>query len=99
MSFFQVTAADLRKKAEQLKGLNSRFKSGVNVLETTEQTLKSMWEGEANDTFHNSFMRDKGQMDNFHTAIECFIEALLIIAARYEEAENRNIATASTRTY
>ena len=99
MSFFQVTAAELRKKAEQLKGLNSGFKSGVDSLQTTEQTLKTMWEGEANDMFHNAFTRDKDQMDRFHAAIERFIEALLIIAAKYEEAENRNIATASTRSY
>lgn len=99
MSFFQVTSAELRKKAEQLKGLNSRYKSGVDSLQTTEQTLKTMWEGEANETFHNAFTRDKDQMDRFHTAIERFIEALLIIAAKYEEAENKNIATAATRSY
>ena len=99
MAFFQVTAAELRKKAEQLKGLNSRFRSGVDSLKTAEQGLKAMWEGEANDSFHNAFTRDKGQMDQFHQAIERYIEALLIIAAKYEEAENKNIATASTRNY
>ena len=99
MAFFQVTAAELRNKAEQLKGLNSRFRSGVDSLQTAEQGLKSMWEGEANETFHNAFTRDKGQMDQFHQVIERYIEALLIIAAKYEEAENRNIATAATRTY
>ncbi|MCR5421859.1 MAG: WXG100 family type VII secretion target [Lachnospiraceae bacterium] len=99
MAFFQVTAAELRKKAEQLKGLNNRFKTGTDSLETTEQALKSMWEGEANDVFHQAFTRDKGQMDRFYQAIERYIEALLIIAAKYEEAENRNIATAQTRTY
>jgi WXG100 family type VII secretion target len=99
MSFFQVTAAELRKKAEQLKGLNSRFRSGVDTLETAEQGLKAMWEGEANEGFHNAFIKDKGQMDQFHQVIERYIEALLIIAAKYEEAENKNIATASTRNY
>lgn len=99
MAFFQVTAAELRKKAEQLKGLNSRFRSGVDTLETAEQSLKAMWEGEANDSFHSAFTKDKGQMDRFHQVIELYIEALLIIAAKYEEAENKNIATASTRNY
>lgn len=99
MSFFQVTAAELRKKAEQLKGLNARFKSGIDTLQTAEQALKSMWEGEANDAFHNAFIRDKGQMDSFNLTVESFIEALLIIAAKYEEAENRNTATASARRY
>ena len=99
MSFYQVTAAELRKKAEQLKGLNSRFKTGTDSLATTEQSLKSMWEGEANDTFHSAFQRDKGQMDRFHSVIDQFIEALLMIAAKYEAAENKNISTAATRTY
>lgn len=99
MSFFQVTAAELRKKAEQLKGLNTRFKSGVDTLQTTEQALKTMWEGEANDAFHTAFIKDKSQMDRFHAVVESFIEALMIIAAKYEEAEKRNIATASTRSY
>ena len=99
MSFFQVTASELRKKAEQLKGLNNRFKSDTESLQTTEQALKSMWEGEANDAFHAAFTRDRGQMDQFHTVIEQFIEALLIIAAKYEAAENKNISIASTRSY
>ncbi len=99
MSFFQVTAAELRKKAEQLKGLNSRFKTGTETLQTTEQALKSMWEGEANDAFHVAFTRDKGQMDQFHNVIEQFIEALLVIAAKYEAAENKNISIAATRSY
>ena len=99
MSFFQVTAAELRKKAEQLKGLNSRFKTGTDTLQTTEQALKSMWEGEANDAFHTAFTRDKGQMDQFHNVIEQFVEALLVIAAKYEAAENKNISIAATRSY
>jgi WXG100 family type VII secretion target len=99
MSFFQVTAAELKKKAEQLKGLNSRFKTGVDTLESTEQSLRTMWEGEANDTFHTAFTRDKGQMDQFHAVIEQFIEALLIIAAKYEAAESKNTSIAATRTY
>ena len=99
MSFFQVTAAELRKRAEQLKGLNSRFKTNADALQSTEQALKSMWEGEANDAFHTAFTKDKGQMDQFHAVIEQFIEVLLIIAAKYEAAENRNISIATTRTY
>ncbi|MBQ7481231.1 MAG: WXG100 family type VII secretion target [Lachnospiraceae bacterium] len=99
MSFFQVTASELRKKADSLRGLNSRFKSGVDNLLSTEQALKTMWEGEANDVFHSVFIKDRDRMELFHEVIESFIEALLIIAAKYEEAEKRNTATASTRSY
>ncbi len=99
MSFFQVTASELRKKADILRGLNSRFKSGVDNLLSVEQALKTMWEGEANDVFHSVFIKDRDRMELFHEVIESFIEALLIIAAKYEEAEKRNTATASTRSY
>ncbi|MFT3984422.1 MAG: hypothetical protein QM697_10990 [Lachnospiraceae bacterium] len=58
-----------------------------------------MWEGQANDTFHSAYIRDQGQMERFHSAIEQYIAALLVIAARYEEAEARNTATASARSY
>ncbi|MCR5508497.1 MAG: WXG100 family type VII secretion target [Lachnospiraceae bacterium] len=98
MSFFQVTSAQLFSKAEALKGLNARFKSGIDTLQTTEGSLKSMWEGEANETFHNAFVRDKGRMDQFHEAIERFIEALIIIAGKYEEAEKKNTQTAAARS-
>ena len=98
MSFFQVTSAELRKKAEQLKGLNTRFRGSVDSMQQTEQSLKSMWEGEANDAFHKAFVNDRGRMDQFHAAIEKFIEALLVIAAKYEEAEKKNTHTATVRS-
>ncbi|HOO26920.1 MAG TPA: WXG100 family type VII secretion target [Lachnospiraceae bacterium] len=99
MSFIQVTASELRNRAEELRGLNARFKSQAETLETCEQTLKSMWEGQANDVFHSAFIRDKGQMDGFYGAIEQYVSALLVIAEKYEEAETKNTATASARSY
>ncbi len=99
MSFIQVTAKELRSKAEELKGLNTNFNSQTESLKSTEEALKTMWEGEANNTFHNAFLRDKGQMDSFKQAIDQYITALITIAARYEEAEAKNAALASNRSY
>ncbi len=99
MSFMQVTAKELRSKAEELKGLNTNFNTQTESLKSTEEALKTMWEGEANETFHNAFLRDKGQMDSFKQAIDQYINALITIAARYEEAEAKNAALASTRSY
>ena len=98
MGFFQVTSGGLKEKAELLRGLNSRFRAGVETLQDTEQGLRNMWEGEANDTFHTAFIKDTGQMERFHSVIEEYIEALLAIAAKYEAAENKNISIAATRT-
>ncbi|MFT3984423.1 MAG: hypothetical protein QM697_10995 [Lachnospiraceae bacterium] len=40
MGFIQVTAAQLRKRAEELKGLNMRFKSQVESLTACEQRFE-----------------------------------------------------------
>ncbi len=99
MSFIQVTAAELRKRAEELKGLNDSFKTQTEALKSTEESLKTMWEGEANMAFHNAFVRDKGQMDSFKQAIDQYVNALVTIAGRYEEAEARNLSAAGSRSY
>jgi WXG100 family type VII secretion target len=97
MAYIQVTSSELRKQAEQIRGLNTRFQTQVTSLEGAEQSLKSMWEGRANNAFHNAFVKDKGQMDSFFSAIEQYIAALLAIALKYEQAEARNTDTATTR--
>ena len=99
MSFLQVTAAELRNKASELQGLNSRFQGEIENLVANQSNLNTMWEGEAKEAFNNAFIRDKGNLDNFKGAIDQYIQALLVIAERYEEVEKRNLSTASTRTY
>lgn len=99
MSFIQVTSMELRNKATELQGLNAKFQTEIENLLSHQTNLNSMWEGEAKETFNNAFMRDKGNMDNFKNAIDQYIQALLVIAERYEEAEKRNISTASMRSY
>ncbi|MCR5788534.1 MAG: WXG100 family type VII secretion target [Lachnospiraceae bacterium] len=98
MSYFQVTAAELKHKAEELKGLNSHFQTQTESLKSTEEALRIMWEGEANNSFHSAFLRDKSRMDSFRQAIEQYVTALMTIASKYEEAEARNVATAMART-
>ena len=94
-----VTASTLKSQAEELRQLNSTFKSTVSDLETTEGQLNSMWEGEANTAFHNAFTQDKTQMSNFYNAIEVYVDALLNIAAKYEQSESTNTETATVRNY
>lgn len=99
MAYFQVTSSQLKAKAEELRNLNATFKSTTGELEELEATLGSQWEGEAKNAFHQAFTRDKIQMDNFYNAIEQYVNVLLNIAAKYENAESINTQTASTRTY
>lgn len=99
MGLIQVSAAELKAKAGELRNLNSQFKTQVGNLESQEQTLVGMWEGEARDAFNNAFNNDKAQMDNFYNLIEQYCVALENIAAKYDMAEAQNVSTAATRTY
>ena len=94
MSAFTAHASQLRAKAEELTNLNSSFKSNVSELETCEQNLSSMWEGQAKEAFHQAFTSDKVQMTNFSTLIDKYVNTLLSIAAKYEQAELANVETA-----
>lgn len=99
MALIQVTAAELKAKANELRSCNGQFKSQVGNLESQEAALASMWEGEAKNAFHNAFNNDKTQMDAFYDLIEKYCQALEIIAQKYEQAEARNTEVASTRSY
>ncbi len=99
MGLIQVTSSLLRKQAEQLRGLNTNLQTQVTNLEGAEQSLKTMWEGQANSAFHTAFVKDKGQMDSFQSAINQYIAALLVIAQKYEQAESKNMNIAAARTY
>lgn len=99
MSFYQVTSSELRSRAEEMRGLNNRFKAEEENLRGSEQNLKTMWEGEANETFHAAFLRDASKMDLFYETVNQYIEALLVIAQRYEMAERKNTEIARNRTY
>lgn len=95
----RVSAEQLIARANELKDLNTQFRSTVNDLESTEETLRGMWEGDANDAFHRAFTSDKVQMTNFYNAIELYVYKLLDIAAKYQQAEATNREIANNRTY
>lgn len=99
MASFKVTSSALKSQASELSDLNERLKTEISKLESSEASLKTMWEGEANDAFHTAFMNDKGKMDEFHNLIITYIDRLNSIAARYEQTEQANTEIASNRTY
>ena len=99
MAEIKVMTNELKSKIEELRTLNTQFKSAVGELESTEASPNSMWEGNAKTAFHNAFTSDKQQMDNFYTAIELYAQKLEVILAKYIQAENTNIELANNRTY
>lgn len=99
MAMIQVTSLRLRNAAESLQSLNGQFKNKAEELEGKEQALSQMWEGKAQAAFHSAFMKDSQQMRAFHQLINQYVQALLEISARYEQAEARNAEIAGNRSY
>ena len=95
----RVTTSQLITKANELKELNARFHEQIVALEGQEESLRGMWEGEANDAFHAAFTSDKVQMTNFYNAIEMYVARLNEIAAKYQQAEQVNQEIATNRSY
>ena len=99
MSEIMVTAAQLRAKAEELEGLNGQLKSQNDLLGEKETALNAMWEGDANTAFHAAFNSDRVQINNFYNAIAAYVNALRVIAQKYEQTEAQNQQIASARNY
>lgn len=99
MAEITVTSAELRAKANELRQLNSQFRKSVDDMTATEQQLVGMWDGEAKEAFHNAYNSDKTQMDTFYDTIEKYCQTLEANADKYEKAEQKNVETASTRSY
>lgn len=99
MAYIQVTSNELRTKADELRGLNQRFSSEIENMTSHQNNLNTMWEGEAKEAFNQALNQDKGKLENFKNAIEAYIQALTVIAQRYDEAENKNLSIAGQRTY
>lgn len=99
MADFTVATQVLKTQADELNELNGRLKSAIERLVSSESSLNSMWDGEANDAFHTAFLIDKGKMDEFYNLIIQYIEKLRTIAVRYEQTEQINTEIATNRTY
>lgn len=94
-----VNTSTVTNKAGELKSLNSNLKKQIETLTTTENSLNSMWEGDAKEAFHKAFSNDVIQMNNFYNAIEKYVASLQEIVSAYEKAEKTNLNTATTRAY
>lgn len=96
-STIRVTTTTLKSKAEELKGLNSKFKAEVDGLSESEGALAAMWEGEAQKVFRAQFQADKAKFEAFYNGIEQYVQRLLDTAAAYDKAEAETVSIAQTR--
>lgn len=94
-----VTPAQLRNKAEELANANNRLNQDISQLTDQESALNGMWDGEANDKFHDVFAKDIEQMNTFYSEITNYVQRLEEIADNYTKVEQNNIGIAESRTY
>lgn len=99
MAQYEVTSAQLNNVKNELSTYNEQFIQRVRDLERTQQDLKSMWQGDANNAFDAAFNSDKEQWTKFASLMQQYIEALGKIAEAYDKAEVVNVETAKNRTY
>ena len=99
MAKFQVTATELREKAELLRQLRERYAKKVQELVLAQQKLSVSWEGAGKAAFDRVFQEDCMKMDLFRQTVEEYYQVLQQIIAGYEQAENRNIRIVGTRGY
>ena len=95
MSFYQVDSRQLRAKKDELMSLAQRFRQAKETLCANEITLRSMWEGAANENFHTQFIKSAGQMDAFYEVVDKYINVIEYIANRYDQAEQKNLGRAN----
>lgn len=94
-----VTSSKLRETAAELRRLNTQLKTELDNMTARERSLNSMWDGQANDTFHAAYEHDVREYQDFIQAINEYIQALLQAAEEYERTEAKNNAIASARSY
>ena len=99
MAEFQVTATELKEKAELLRQLGERYAKKVQELILAQRKLSASWEGAGKEAIDRVFQEDCMKMDLFRQTVEEYYQVLQQIIAGYEQAENRNIGIVGTRSY
>lgn len=99
MAQITVTTRELKNKATSLQSSNQQLNSQISQLQQQEASLCSMWEGDAKNAFDKAFKSDIQQMQNFYKEIQQYVAKLNEIISSYEQAEQRNTQTATTRSY
>ena len=99
MPEIRVSSQQLSAKADELQQLNESLKSQIGILESTEASIAGMWDGQAKETFHGEFQKDKAQMETLKKTLDQYITALREIAANYAQKEAANQEIAAARKY
>lgn len=97
MAQIQITAAQVMKKAEELKAKNEEFKSQMNTLKALNQQLMSMYEGEASKAFDKDFQNGEVKLQNFYNAIARYAQVLQDMTTDHIRTEAANVELINAR--
>lgn len=97
MAEIKVTSKVLRDKAQELQNYNKQFREEVNKMVGYRTKLDNMWDGEARTAFDKAFDTDRAKWDTFASNIDDYVQKMIQTAETYENAEQNNLQTATTR--
>jgi len=97
MAQLKVRAEHLRNAKSTLDAQNKQLKTQVSDLERIESRLNEMWAGDANDAFHEVFVRDVQQFKTFSDLITKYGQVLEQAAQKYIDTEKKNVQLAKQR--
>ena len=97
MAEYKVTSSELRAKAAELNGYISQFSTEMGNLVSTESTLATTDEGDAQRAFHNNFTTLHSEMETFKTVMQDYVTQLEVAAQGYEAAEQQAITIAQSK--
>ena len=97
MAEYKVTSSELTAKAQELSGYIAQFTTEMNNLVTTESTLATTFEGEAQKAFHGNFQTLRGEMETFKSVMQDYVTQLNVAAQGYESAEQQAMTIATSK--
>ena len=85
---------DIQEVINQLRTLNTEFRSKADGIRTEQINLTTKWEGDASTAFQRHFKKEEPNFETFATAIDEYIEGLTQILDEYNRTEDTNKAIA-----
>ena len=97
MAEYKVTSSELKAKSTELRVYSAQFTQETNNMDTTESTLSTTYEGDAQKAFHNNFTTLRSEMETFKSVMQDYVTQLEVAAQGYEAAEQQAITIAQSK--
>ena len=92
----KVDPQQLISTADEFNGTNGQIKGLTDQMNSIVDSLKPIWEGDADNTYNAKFDQLQDDMEKMHRMIQEHVTDLNEMAQQYITAENANIDTGNT---